>query len=418
LLLRATDREARDRRRLLAGLSLSETVSWGVLYYAFTVFVRPMEAELGWSRLATSAAFSIGLLVSAVAAPLAGRIVDAGRARILMTAGSCLGTLMLLAWSRVTTLGGLYLVWVGMGLAMAATLYEPAFAVLAKRFGRDRPRALTTLTLVAGLASTIFLPVAGHLEQRYGWRAALAILAVVVAGVAAPAHAFVLGPDGRSDGHPRDGGAARPRAASTLGVEEPPAWRANPAFWRLAAAFALGGLTAGTLGAHLVPYLTGRGETAPAAAALAGAVGAMQLPGRLVFARVSSLVPARPILAATFLLQALGLALMLVAPGRAGAVAFVLCFGVGNGAVTLTRATVVAEVFGTAAYGQTAGTLAAFTIAARALGPLTAGWAYDTTGRYEPLLAALAAGLGLAALAAPGFPLRLPEAVDDRPGLA
>ena len=388
MLLSASGAEARDRRRLLLGLSLSETISWGVLYYAFSVFVRPMEAELGFGRAATSAAFSIGLLVSAIAAPLAGRMVDAGRARLLMTGGSCLGASMLLAWSRVTTLGGLYLVFVGMGLAMAATLYEPAFAVLAKRFGHERPRALVTLTLVAGLASTVFLPAAGYLEVRYGWRATLLILAAVVAGVAAPIHAFVLGPQEGGDRH--------------TGARKPPAWRASAEFWRLAAALALGGLAGGALGAHLVPYLIERGEAAPAAATLAGAVGAMQLPGRLAFARLASLAPARLILAGTFLLQALGLGVLLWAPGRAGAAAFVVCFGIGTGVMTLSRATVVADAFGTAAYGRIAGTLAGFTIAARALGAFGAGWAHDASGRYEPLLTALAAGLALAALAAAG----------------
>ena len=82
---------------LVAALGVTETVSWGVLYYAFGVFVRPMEAELGWSRTAVSGAFALAVLLSGVAAVPVGRWLDRRRPRALMTAGSIAGTLLVLA---------------------------------------------------------------------------------------------------------------------------------------------------------------------------------------------------------------------------------------------------------------------------------------------------------------------------------
>ena len=119
--------------RIAGTLAFTETVSWGVLYYAFAVFVVPIQEEMGWSPTAITGAYSLGLLVSALAAPLVGRWLDRHGPRALMTLGSTLGTVLLLAWASVEDLWVFYLVWVGIGLAMAATLYEPAFAVLAKR---------------------------------------------------------------------------------------------------------------------------------------------------------------------------------------------------------------------------------------------------------------------------------------------
>jgi MFS family permease len=149
-------------------LAVTETASWGVLYYAFAVFLVPMQEELGWSRPAVTGAYSLGLLVSGLAAPLVGRWLDRHGPRGLMTIGSIAGAALLLVWASVEDLLVFYLVWVGIGLAMAATLYEPAFAVLAKWFERGRARALLLVTLAGGLASTIFLPLSAWLVEAQG----------------------------------------------------------------------------------------------------------------------------------------------------------------------------------------------------------------------------------------------------------
>ena len=145
---------------IVGALSITQTVSWGILYYAFAVFLIPMQRELGFSTPQLTGAFSLALLISAVAGVGAGRYLDGRSPRALMTAGSIAGVLLVLAWSRVDSLLAFYALWVGIGVVMAAVLYEPAFVVLAKWFPvpRERRRALTALTLVAALASFIFLP--------------------------------------------------------------------------------------------------------------------------------------------------------------------------------------------------------------------------------------------------------------------
>src|SRR5215217_7252330 len=186
------------QRRLYYGwvvvgtLATTETISWGILYYAFSAFLVPMQRELGWSTAALTGAYSLALLVSGLAAVPVGRWVDRHGPRLLMTLGSIGGALLLLVWARVESQPVFYLLWLAMGVVMAATLYEPAFTVVATWFRRLRSRALLLLTFVAGFASTIFLPVATSLIERSGWRQALIILAVILAGTTIPAHALIL----------------------------------------------------------------------------------------------------------------------------------------------------------------------------------------------------------------------------------
>ena len=141
-------------------LATTEMISWGTLYYAFYAFLTPMQHELGWSTAELTGAYSLALLISGFAAVPVGRWIDRHGPHLLMTAGSIAGATWLLASSHIENLPSFYLLWAGMGLAMAATLYEPAFTVIATWFRHQRRRALLLLTVVAGFASTVFLPLA------------------------------------------------------------------------------------------------------------------------------------------------------------------------------------------------------------------------------------------------------------------
>ncbi|MER3445296.1 MAG: MFS transporter, partial [Meiothermus sp.] len=215
-------------------LALTTTVGYGILYYGFGVLVKPMEAELGWSRAQTSGAYSLGLLVSGLAAVPVGHWVDRHGARGLLLLGSLLGSLMLLAWSQVHSLAAFYLVWAGMGLAMAMVLYEVAFTVVAVWFRRWRHRATFVITMVAGLASTVFVPLETLLVGELGWRSALVVLALLFGGITLPLSALMrrrpqdLGqwPDGET-GPAAQGAEASVSARGAF---------AGATFWWLAAA--------------------------------------------------------------------------------------------------------------------------------------------------------------------------------------
>ncbi len=389
--------------RIVGALAITETVSFGILYYAFTVFVTPMRETLGWSTASVTGAYSLSLLISGLCAPLVGGLVDRHGARLLMSGGSLLAGALLMAWSFVETPSAFYLVFAGMGVASAAVLYEPAFAVIALWFERRRSAALTLLTFVGGFASVIFIPVAAALVESLGWRDALRVLALVQVLVTFPLHALVLrhrpsdvgqGVDGAPEGTARHV-AARPSATPREAF-------ASADFRRLTIAFAASMAVILALGVHLVPILLRRGLDPLEAAGAAAALGVMALPGRLIFTPLGARYPRGMVTASIFVLQAFGLASLLLVPGAWGVGAFVVLFGAGFGAITPARAALVAESFGSVHYGAIAGRLMIYGTAARAAAPVAVGAAVTLTGSDAVAIGVLAALAFAAAWAVSG----------------
>jgi predicted MFS family arabinose efflux permease len=376
---------------IVGALSVTETVSWGILYYAFAVFLLPMQRELGHSAAQLTGAFSLALLVSAVAGIAVGRHLDRRSPRAVMTLGSIAGVLLVLAWSQVDGLAAFYALWVGIGLVMAAVLYEPAFTVLAKWFPEPGPRrrAMTAMTLAGALASFIFLPLAQALIDGYGWRDALVVLAVVLAVVTVPLHALTLRP---APAAPRAQRAAAPAASAREALR-------SASFWMLSGAFFLATGAAIAFTIQGIPFLLERGYSTSFAAFSIGVIGVSQIPGRLLFAPLAERLPPPWGTVALFVLIAAGLALIVGIDATAAVVAGLVLLGMGNGMATLARATVIADRYGAAAYGTIASVAASATIGARAAAPVAAA-AYAAVVGYGALLVTLGAIAGLAAVLA------------------
>jgi MFS family permease len=402
---------------LTVALGITATVSYGILAYAFPVFIVPMGAELGWSQPAITGAFSLATLVAGLAAVPVGRWVDRHGPRAIMTAGSILAAASLLLWSRVSTLAGFYALAVLLGLSMSAVFYEPAFAVVANWFVRFRARALTVLTFLGGFASVIFIPLATVLVEGSGWRAALVWLALILAAVTIPLHAVLLRRRPEDLGLLPDGAAAPPARAAPAppapgSVPSRQAVRSRSFRW-LAVAFGLSALVSTGVAVHLIPLLLERGY-APAFAGMAmGVVGLMALPGRLVFTPLGERWSTGVVAAMIFALQTAGIAVLLATSSVAGVWLFVALFGAGAGAITPARAAMLAEFYGRDSYASIGGVLALVVALSRAAAPVGASLLYLAGGGYDPVLwtllaivAASAAAVLVAARCAPSLASR------------
>jgi predicted MFS family arabinose efflux permease len=377
---------------IVATLCVTETVSWGVIYYGFPVFLQAMEHDLHASRIAVTGALSLALAVAALGALPAGRWIDRHGGRALMTAGSCLAVGLVVAWSRVHSVAALYAVWAAMGAAMAMVLYEPAFAAVVQWFPQHRERALLTITLAAGFASTIFMPLEAWLLTVLGWRTALTLLAALLAFVTIPAHALLLrAPDDLGRTPARSG--SRAGTDATLGA----ALRHN-VFWILAIAFAAGNFTVTSVGVHMIPYLGQHGYSTRFGAAVVGWIGGMQVPGRLLFVPIAAWLGPAWVTASLFFAQAGAMALLAAGALGPGLVPMILLYGASAGMLTLARATVVADVWGRRHYGSIAGAMAVPANLARALGPVGAALLYAGLGSYGRVFWLLTASLVAAGL--------------------
>ncbi|MGW3610438.1 MULTISPECIES: MFS transporter [unclassified Micromonospora] len=383
--------------RIVAALAITSTVGYGTLYYAYPVLLRPMAATLGASTIAVTGALTVSVLAGAVMAIPVGRWLDHRGGRELMTIGSIAATALLVAWSQVQTIGQLYAVMIGIGVTGAMVLYEPAFAVIIAWFTPDRrATALLAVTIVAGFASTIFMPLTGLLAAHLGWRDALLVLAVIHGLVTVPLHAFTI---------------RRPRSTATTAPGDPApsadaqrraivkAAMRDARLWVLAATFIAQGAATSTMTVHLVGYLISRGQPATFAATATGLLGVLSVTGRLVLTAARRHLHVTTIVAAVFATQAAAVLTMpLLADTRAGAVITVVGFGLGFGITSLATPALLADRYGTTAYATIAGRLAAPVTIAKATAPLAAAVLLHTAGGYTLLLTAVATCCALAAI--------------------
>ncbi|MFC4061692.1 MFS transporter [Planomonospora corallina] len=379
--------------RLVPALAITQTAGYGVLYYAFAVLLTPMSRDLRAGTGQIAGALTVAVLTTALAAPWVGRLLDARGGRAPMTTGAVLGAAAVLAWSQVTTLLQLYAALALVGLASALVLYEAAFTVvIAVSTPARRARALLAVTIVAGFASSVFFPLTGFLVAESGWRTALVVLGIAYGVLAVPLHALVL--PGRDHARSRTGPSAAPRRSGPVRS----ALRGR-AFWLLAAAFPAQTGAVAVVAVLLVSYLVALGHPPVFAASVAGLLGVLSVTGRLASTALSARLPVAPVTAAIFALQgAAALALPVVGGHPAGAIAAVTLFGLGFGVATIARPALLAERYGTVAYGGISGTLALPVTAAKAGAPLAAAALVPVAG-YGAVMAAVAACCGLAAVA-------------------
>jgi len=375
--------------RAVLVLGVTQILAWGALFYPPVLTVPLIAAERGWSIAFTMGGFSLGLLAAGAVSPRVGAAIDQYGGHRVMPFGSLIGALGLVALAQADHWALYLAVWAVLGTAMAASLYDPAFATLGRIFGfRARP-AITALTLVGGFASTVSWPLTHVLIDNVGWRGAYLIYAGLLAFIAAPLHAFVL-PRARAAAE------ARPQSATAEPIKLLPT--DGLAFVLVATAFAAYAFVPSGLAAHMLAIFQRLGLDAGTAVAIGALFGPAQVAARLVeFAFVRNVHPlwiarfAVAVLIAAFaLLAALGLS----APVAA---LFALMFGGANGLLTIARGTVPLALFGAEGYGRMIGRIGGAFLLIQALAPLILAFVVERVS--DPAALAVTAAFATVALA-------------------
>ena len=377
-------------RRTVLWLGLAQLISWGITYYLIGGFGDAMTADLGWSRDVIFGGFSAALLAMALVSPVAGRWIDRHGGRRVMTAGSLLNAAGCIGLALGHSLVTYYAAWIALGVAMRLTLYDAAFAALARIAGAGARRAMAQITLLGGLASTVFWPLGHWIAQLVGWRGAV----IAYAGFALatiPLHLAI--PDARHE----------PEAAATPATASRPlaASRADRiiASTLYAAIAALASFLNAGMSSHMIGLLTGLGVAAAAVvwiAALRGVGQSAARFGEVVFGR--RIDPLMLNLAAAALLPACFVAGLFSGRSIVAAAGFALIYGASNGILTITRGTLPLVLFDPRIYGALVGRLLVPSFVLSAAAPVIYASVIQRLGDAWSLAMSLAAaGLVLAA---------------------
>ncbi len=385
-------------------LGCAQIISWGTLYYSFTLLLAPLEAELGWTKTELTAAFSLALVVGGLASLPFGRWIDLHGGRGLMTIGSVWCALLVAALSLVESQVLFYVIWAGLGLAMASTFYEPAFAILLINLRTSARQSITALTLLGGFAGAIFVPFSNLLIDTLGWREALLVLAAINLAVCAPIHLWAL--KGTTGGDADPGDETRPKSWA-------PFFRALglPVFWMLMLAFICHAFAFSALPIHFIPMLGDRGVSKDAAVAVFALIGPSQVAGRVMMATAERWLSPRVTGLLSFVLLVASFVILVLGGGNViGFAAFAIAYGLANGMITIVRATAAAELIGRDGIGAIQGGMAFVVVMVLAAAPFAAALVERSAGGYSPVIQIWLV-LSFIAFAAYGAALRLAKPV-------
>lgn len=395
----------KNRSATVVQLGIAQTLAWASSYYLPAILAVPMARDLGVDTPTVFAAFSAALVVSALLGPAAGKAIDQHGGRPVLAANSLIFAAGLLVLALAQGPVGLFAGWVILGVAMAAGLYEAAFAALVHLYGKDARGAITGITLFAGFASTVGWPLSTWLELEWGWRAACLAWAALhlLVGLplnwwlpASPAAGITTqAPSGASPPDALAPAAASAPSTSTSSLTSSASSSTRTAVL-LALVFAVTWFISTAMAAHLPRLLQAHGVPLATALVFAGLVGPAQVAGRLLeyglLRNIHPLVSAR----VAGSLHTLGALVFLFSGIPAGAV-FTVLHGAGNGVLTIAKGTLPLVLFGVRDYGARQGLLMVPARFAQATAPWLFGLALD---RFGSGALWFSAALGLVAFAA------------------
>jgi MFS family permease len=393
--------------RAVLVLGVTEILAWGAIFYPPVLTVPLIAHERGWSVTFAMGGFSLALLTAGVVSPRVGKLIDRHGGHRVMPIGSLIAALGLALLVYADDPAAYLAVWLLLGVATAATLYDPAFATLGRIFGAAARRPITALTLAGGFASTVSWPATHVLLEAVGWRGTYLVYAALLALVAAPLHAFALPRTRANVAAPSDQSV---HAASV--VLPPTGWP----FLLVAAAFAAYAFVPSGLSAHLLAIFGRAGIDAATVVAIGALFGPAQVAARiceLMFARsIHPLAIAR--FAVAVLLAAFAL-IALVGLTAAAAASFALLFGMANGLLTIARGAVPLALFGAAGYGHLVGRIGGPYLVMQAIAPLVLAFVAERSSDAAVLAVTAAfAAISFISFAAVRRPKALPGEARSR----
>lgn len=384
-------------------------VTSGVGFWAFTIFVTPMSADLGWSRaeiygVLTVRAFGIGLI-----APLIGPLQDSRRGpRLFALATAVTMAVSMIAMKWIDDLLTFYILFGLLGsLAQFGSSEMMLSVVLPRWFVRQRGRVLGIGSMGTAMGPLLFPFIATFLLTQFDWRDAWVALGVMTLFILGPMSLLVISrpedmgltPDGDGDTQ------FAPKDNVRLGQRPPPEShdfsRAEavrmPTFWLIVVVASLTMFGTGGFHANWLPYFRDIGFSAAQGSFAATAYGICSISTRFFWGWTAERFTLNRMMALQALLTGVSVLLFLSINSSATLILAAASNGLAIGGIFVMRPMIVATYFGRGHLGGINGIIRPFITVAGAFSPLLIASIYDLQGSYDLGFVLIAACWALAA---------------------
>ena len=363
-----------------------------------TIFVIPMTEEFGWSRTEISGATSLGAILGAALAPLAGMLVDRLGSRVLLAIGALVVAGACFYLAATQTLIGFYIAFTFARTADQGLIKIGASPAMAKWFLRYRGRAIAVVFFGGALGIIILAPIVQVIISAWGWRAAWVMLGGLMFMLGVLPSALVIRRQPEDLGLLVDGARLEQSSIDhtpTIINQDLPQrdgearWPLRsvlrtPTFWLLLCS--LFGVSTASSGVslHLVPYLTDeQGLSSGSAVTIISILSASGAASTLVIGFLSERMSPRLMIFLGYLLATTAMGVLIMTDSLAQAYLFAVLQGVASSGINILAPILLASYYGSGSMGSTFGITRAAQVMGFAVGALISGAIYDSSGSYQ-----------------------------------
>ncbi len=353
----------------------------GGAQYTFSVFFEPLSQDFGWTRAATSGAFSLYMILHGALYIFTGRLNDRLGPRIVM---SLCGLIIGAGYSLMSLTSQIWHIYLIYGVVIAIGMsggYVPLVSTVTRWFLGRQKRGLMVGIAVAGIGmgTMVFPPLTTWLITNHGWQTSYIVIGIIAFVIImssaqflrrAPEHVIQNAADGSSIDTQQQGLTLR----QSLKTRQ---------FWLLSVAYFGFGLLLQAIMIHLVMHARGLGIPAAGASSLFMVIGGASVIARITMGNAADRIGNRSIIIGSFVLMGAAVAWLFYAKELWALYLFSIAFGVGYGGLVSTQSPIVADLFGMKSHGIILGVIVSIVTFGSAAGPVIAGAVYDAFGSYN-----------------------------------
>ncbi|MDA9009272.1 MFS transporter [Alphaproteobacteria bacterium] len=349
------------------------------LFFVYSLLIKELELEFGWSRTTLSIGASLAGLMMGFYAIAGGRLSDLFGPRVVLTCSGLLYGLGYAAISFISEPWHLFLI-CGMFLGLGMGTHDVVTLGAIAKWFPNRKGIMTGVVKTGTAFGQMVMPiVAAVLLATYGWRDTVTILGLAAAVLLVVGAQFMSVP-------------AKPRASEAqpmTGLSFTEARRTRY-FWILCAAQLLFFSTLMTVPLHIAVHGMDLGMAPATAAALLTVLGGSSIAGRLSIGAFADKLGGRMAYLLCIAPLIVSLLLLMVTEVHWAIFLIIALYGAAHGGLFVVVAPTIAEIFGTRSHGAIFGVIVFFGTIGGAFGPVFAGQVFDRTGAYDLAFAGLA----------------------------